>query len=312
MISGSTYAPSYIAFQDGYCPEEFNHTGSNYTVYHKNIGAKKSLSFRDIQHSKAVAFANWNGINQIAGGFPSGEGVPGGSDMPSLQRQTVLDLKEKEVRLAMTIVLNGWDRLLVSGNSASNALEFDGIENYAANVGMTFHNNAGQPSATGSFSAITFDRFLSEACAKPTHVLGHPQAIQEMLSGYFSLGFQGSQVVNFSDGGRIVPGFNFAGFVNTGVGRLAVIADNNFSRTDVGGGTFISRLYPMRFTHDGVPLVYKSVQIPLSYVDLSPGCTAISFEVWAATALIIKGGCSQGKFQSIFTGRIVSTCSTIG
>ncbi len=308
MISGSTYAPSYIAFADGYCPEEFAQTGSNFTVYHKNIGAKKNLSYRDIMHSMAVAITNWHGINQIVGGFPSGEGVPGGSDMPTFQREVVLGVKEKSVRLAVTLVLNGWDRLLVKGNSASNPYEFDGIENYDTNMGVSFHSY----STTGTFSAAEFDRVLAEGCAKPTHVLGHPQAIQEMLSGYFQLGFAGSQVVNFSEGGQIVPGFNFAGFVNTGVGRLAVIADNNFTRTNAGGGFFLSNLYAMRFTHDGEPLVYKSVQVPLSYVDLNPGCTAISFQVWAATALIIKAACAQTKAQFKFTGRITTTCNTIG
>jgi len=263
-------------------------------------------------HSTAVASANWHGINTLIGGFPAGEGMPGGADFATFQREVVLGVKEKEVRLAMTLVMNGWDRLLVDGDTATNALEFDGLEQYATNMSCTFHTNTGLASATGSFSAITFDRFLSESCAKPTMIFGHPQAIQEMLSAYFQLGYQGSQVVNFADGGRITPGFNFAGFVNTGVGRLAVVADNNFTRTDVGGGTFLANLWPLRMTHNGEPLVYKSVQVPLSLNDLVPGCTAISFEVWAATALIIKACCAQGKFQSLFTGIIATTCSTIG
>src|SRR3990167_4407848 len=204
---------SYIAFADGECPEEYEHDGDNTTINIKNIGAKKTLSVRDIKHSTAVAAANWHGINRLVGGFPTGEGLPGGSDLATFQAEVVASVKEKEVRTGMTLVMNGWDRLLVQGDTNTNALEFDGIEDYATNVGCTFHTN--DNSASGTFSAITFDRFLSESCAKPTHVLGHPQAVQEMLSAYFQLGFQGSQVIQFGDGNRITPGFNFAGFVNT-------------------------------------------------------------------------------------------------
>jgi hypothetical protein len=305
-----TSGSSYIAFQDGYCPEEYTHNGSNSTVNIKNIGAKKNLSVRDIRHSAAVAGANWNGINTLVGGFPSGEGLPGGSDMATFQREVVRNLKEKEVRLAMTLVLNGWDRLLVQGDSNGNSLEFDGFETYATNMSCTFHTN--DNSASGTFSAISFDRFLSESCAKPTTLFGHPQAIQEMLSAYFSLGFQGSQVVNFSDGNRITPGYNFAGFVNTGVGRLAVVADNNFRRNASGATTFQADIWAMRMTHNGEPLVYKLTQIPFGLNDLTPGCTAISFQVWAATALVIKACCAQGKYTSQFSGRIASTCTAIG
>ena len=63
---------SQLSFQDGYCPEEYYHDGSNQTVYIKNIGAKKNLSIRDIMHSSAVAGMG-GGINQLVGGFPSGE-----------------------------------------------------------------------------------------------------------------------------------------------------------------------------------------------------------------------------------------------
>ena len=301
---------SYIAFADGECPEEYEHDGGNLTVTLKNIGAKKTLSIRDIMHSAAVAGANWHGINTLIGGFPAGEGVPGGADFATFQAEYVASVKEKEIRTAMTLVMNGWDRLLVLGDTNTNSLEFDGIELWEANNTCTIRGN--DNSASGTFSAIAFDRFLSESCAKPTHVLGHPQAVQEMLSAYFQLGYQGSQVVNFSSGDRITPGYNFAGFVNTGVGRLAVVADNNFTRTNIGGGAFQADLWPMRFTHNGEPLVYKLNQIPLSLNDLVPGCTAVSFQVWAATALIIKACCAQSQFTSQFTGRIVSTCTTIG
>jgi hypothetical protein len=305
-----TSGSAYIAFADGECPEEYTHDGANSTVTLKNLGAKKTLSIRDIMHSAAVAGANWHGINNLVGGFPSGEGLPGGANSATFQQEYVASVKEKEIRAAMTLVLNGWDRLLVLGDTNTNSLEFDGIEQWATNMSCTMHTN--DNTASGTFSGIAFDRFLSESCAKPTHILGHPQAIQEMMGAYFQLGYQGSQVVNFAEGSRITPGYNFSSFVNTGVGRLEVIADNNFTRANAGGGAFQADLWPMRFTHNGEPLVYILDQIPLSLNDLVPGCTAISFQVWAATALIIKACCAQGQFTSQFTGRVVSTCTTIG
>ena len=132
------------------------------------------------------------------------------------------------------------------------------------------------------------------------------------MSAYFQLGFQGSQVVNFDTGDRIVPGFNFAGFVNTGVGRPAVVADANFTRTAAGANLIQSSIFAMRMNHNGVPLVYKLTQIPLALKDLVPGCAAISFEIWAKTALIIKHCCAHGEYTGNFTGRIVTTCPVIG
>lgn len=302
---------SYIAFADGNCPEEYYHGGANSTVNIKNIGAKKSLSIRDIKHSAAIAAANWNGINTLIGPAASGEGLPGEAGVSTFQREVVRDVKEKEVRLAMTLVMNGEDRLLVQGDHVGNSLEFTGIEKWSTNYSCVMHTGSASE-ATGTFSAVNFDRFLSEGCAAPTHVFGHPKAIQEMMSAYFQLGFQGSQLVNFPSGDRIIPGFNFAGFVNTGIGRLTVVADVNFRRTDTGGGTFQADLWALRMVHNGAPLVYRRTQIPLSLTDLAPGCTAVSFEVWKATALIIKACCAQSKYTSIFSGRIVTTCTRIG
>ena len=306
-----TSGSNYLAFADGECPYEYSHDGSNTTVTLKNIGAKKSLSVRDIKHSMAVASANWNGINTLVGGLPGSEGLPGGSDLASFQRETVRSVKEKEVRLAMTLVMNGEDGLLVNGDHSDNSLEFTGIEKWATNYSCTMHTSSAT-AASGTFSAASFDQWLSESCAKPTHVFGHPSAIQEMLSAYFQLGFAGSQVVNFSDGGRITPGFNFAGFVNTGVGRLTVVADSHFRKTASGATSFQADLWALRMTHNGEPLVYRKTQIPLSLTDLAPGCTAVSFEVWKATALIIKACCAQGKYTALFTGRLVTTCTQLG
>lgn len=302
-----TSGSSYISFADGSCPEEYTHDGANTTVTLKYIGAKKSLSDSDIMHSQAVAAASWNGINAVMGGAPAGEGSPGGYDMATFQREVVADVKEKEIRLATTLVMNGWDNLLVTGDSSSNSLEFDGLETIVTS-GNGAHVNT---DVSGTFSASTFDRYLSEGCARPTHIFGHPAAIQEMQSGYFQLGYQGSQVVNYANGDRVTPGFNFAAMVNTGVGRLGLVADSNFTRTDLGS-SFQSNLFPLRMTHNGEPLVYKRTQIPLGYKDLAPGCTSVSFEVVAKTALIVKHKCAHGRYGAAFTGTIATTCPTIG
>jgi hypothetical protein len=100
--------------------------------------------------------------------------------------------------------------------------------------------------------------------------------------------------------------------VNTAVGRLTVVSDTNFTRTDLGNGDFLSNIYALRMTHNGEPLVYRATQIPLALVDLVPGCSSISFEIWAKTALIVKMCCAQGVYQSIFEGRSVSTCTVLG
>jgi hypothetical protein len=308
FVSGTTY----LFFADGACPEEYTHAGANTTINTKLLGAKKSLSEREIQHSVAVAASNWHGINRLVGGFPAGQGMPGGADQGTFQAEQIAGLKEKEVRTSMTLVINGWDKYLVVGDAGSNSLEFDGIENYFDNVGSCTLGSSNDNTGSGTFAAIGFDRFLAESCAKASHVFGHPAAVQEMLSAYFQLGFQGSQLINFQSGDRMIPGFNFAGFVNTGVGRLQVVADSNFSRTNIDGGAFSATLWAMRLSHNGEPLVYKLTNIPLVYRDLTPGCTAIQFEIWASTALVIKGCCAQAAYTSQFTGRITTTCTSIG
>jgi len=302
-----TSGSAYLSFADYACPEPYEHDGDNVTITLKNIGAYKALGISDIMHSQAVASANWNGINNLVGPFPGGQGFPGGEDMGTFQRKAVADLKAKEMQLGSTLVLNGWDRLLVLGNAGSNALEFSGLETLIS--GSCAH--AYTVPASGTFSAITFDRFLSEACAAPTVAMGHPQAIQEMMSAYFQLGYQGSQVVNHSNGSRLIPGYNFASAVNTGRGQLPVVADTNFTRTDAGGA-FRSNIYPLRMTHNGEDLIYRITQIPLSFKDLAPGCTSIQFMLWAKTALVVKACCAQGVFTSMFTGRVISSCPRVG
>jgi hypothetical protein len=305
-----TSGSNYIAFADGVCPEEYYHDGDNAYVNLKNIGAKKSLGISDIMQSAAVAAANWNGINELVGGDASGEGVPGAFNAGTFARERVADLKEKEVRLGMTLVMNGWDRLLVEGDATTRPLEFDGIENYFANRSCTAHTNSN--TASGTFSAASFDRFLTESCAKPTALFGNPQVMQELLAAYFQLGAAGSQVINYNDGNRITPGFNFASFVNTAIGRLEIVADSNFNLLNAGGGAIQGAIYALRMSHNGEPLVYKITQIPLALKDLTPGCTEIAFEIWAKTALVIKHCCAHGVYTTQVTGRIASTCPVIG
>lgn len=308
-----TSGSAYIAFADGACPEEYYHDGDNTTLNLKNIGAKKSLTISDIIHSMAVVQGG-AGIRALNGPWGGSAGMPGGSDANTMGLETIASLKEKEVKLGMTLVLNGEDRLLAVGNASARPLEFSGIETQVVSGNGAHTNSVSGQDASGTFSAGNFDAFLAEGCAKPTHIFGHPQAIQGMMSAYFQLGFQGSQLVNFNGGERIIPGFNFAGFVQTGIGRLQVVADNNFTKTASGSNSFQSKLYPLRMNHNGVPLVYRATQIPLSLVDLAPGCTAISFEIWKKTALVIKAMCAQSVYTfGGFSGRgNITTCTAIG
>ena len=310
-----TSGSSYISFADGACPEAFYHDGDNTTISLKNIGAYKSLTISDILHSAAVSSMSVGpqgvGINRLIGGFSFSEGMPGGNDQGTFIAEAVADLKAKEMVLAGTLVLNGWDKLLVSGNANSNALEFSGLETLVTTANGAHGNDITGQNASGTFAGATFDHYLAEGCAKPTVLAGHPQAIQELMSAYFTLGFQGSQIIYNNDGNRLVPGYNFAGEVNTAIGPLKVIADRNFTKSAAGANSFVSNIYALRLVHNGEPLVYKSTQIPFSFRDLVPGCTAISFEVWAKTGLIVKAMCAQGIYRNVWTGRSVSTCPTI-
>jgi len=307
-----TSGSSYISFADGACPEYFFHDGDNQTINLKNIGAYKSLTISDLMHSAAVSAMSIGlqgvGINRLVGGFGFGEGSPGADGQGSFLQEAVSDLKAKEMVLAGTLVLNGWDKLIVNGSAVANSLEFSGIETLVA-TGTGAHGNP-LSDQSGTFTGIGFDRWLSEGCATPTTLFGHTQAVQELMSAYFTLGFQGSQVIYSNDGNRLVPGYNFAGEVNTARGAMKVVADRNFTKSG-SGASFTSSIYALRMNHNGMPLVYKSTQIPLAFKDLVPGCTAIQFQIWAKTALIIKALCAQGRYIHEFTGRSVTTCPTI-
>lgn len=302
-----TSGSAYVSFADGVCPEEFSHSGANTTVTLKNQGAKKSLGISDIMHSMGVAALPMGGINNLLGPVVSHEGLPGFNNVDAATVGRIVDMKAEEIVLATILVINGIDRLLAGGSATGNSLEFDGIETWLS-TGSACHVPA---SSTGSFTALAYDRFLSESTVRPTVIFGHPTALQELQSGYYQLGFQQSQQVVFTDGNRVVPGYSFASSVNTAMGTLALVADLNFARTNTGGSTFKSTLYSLRMSHNGVPLVYQRVQIPLSYRDLNPGCTAISFQLWQKGALIIKHSCAHSAAPYLFSGRIVTTSPLI-
>lgn len=304
-----TSGSAYVSFADGTCPEEYSHGGSNTTVTLKTQGAKRSLGISDIMHSQFVASLPMGGINNMTAPVSNFQGLPGG-DYQGLDQVTVgriQNMKAQEIVLAMILVLNGIDRLIVKGNKTSNSLEFDGIETYLA-TGTACHVPA---TTTGSFSALNFDRFLAEGTVRPTVLMGHPTALQELQAGYFALGFQQSQQITFNDGNRVVPGYSFASSVNTAVGTLSMVADLNFTRTNTGGSTFQSTIFALRLSHNGQALVYNRIQIPLSYRELAWGCSAISFSVWAKQALIVKHACAHSAFPAIFSGRIVTTSTLI-
>lgn len=303
-----TSGVTYVSFADGTCPEEFAHSGSNTTVTLKAQGAKKSLGISDIMHSQFVASLPMGGINNMLGAITGAEGLPGSQGVDAATLGRIADMKAQEILLATILVLNGQDRLLALGNSAGNSLEYDGIERYLR-TGTACHEPA---STTGSFTALAYDRFLAESTVRPTTIFGHPTGLQELQAGYYSLGFQQSQQIVFTDNNRVVPGYSFASSVNTAMGTLSLVADLNFTRSNTGNSTFGTRLFSLRTSHNGVPLVYRRSQIPLQYKDLNPGCTAISFMVWEKSALIIKHACAHGASSWLFSGRIVTTSPLVG
>jgi len=301
----------YIAFADGECPEEYEETGTYRHVTLKNLGVKKSLTLSDIKHSVAISGAG--GIAALLGAFPASEREPGGFDLATFQREQVAGIREKEIRKGMSLTLDAWDWILVNGALGTDPLEFDGITTIVTALNGA-HCNTACP--TGTFSVSDFDRFISEGCAKPTHIFGHTQALQELSAAYFQLGFGGSQVIQIpGPEPRVTPGYGFTDRVNTQVGPLQLVGDWNFDRTAQAGdcgGVFTSVLYPLRMVHNGEPLIYRITQMPLAYKELTPGCTAIAFQIWVKTALVIKALCAQACYQASFTGNITSTCTRIG
>lgn len=297
----------FIAFEPGGCPEEFTHSGDNRTEVKRHIGAMKTLSESDITHSVASIAAGY-GMRQLIGPF-NDQGSPGERDVPTMLRAQITDLKDKEARLASILVLNGWDQLLVDGDNGANAEEFDGIVNQITAANGARCNGICTGSLTGTFDVSEFDMFLAAGCAKPQAIIGHPTALAAISLAYFGVG---SQTVFFDRNENIVPGLHFSGEIVTGIGPVSLIADSRFPRVDNADcATFQATVYPVRLTHNGEPLIYKATQIPLSYKELPPGCTALSFEIWAVTALVVKAMCAQACYTGDFSGLIDDGCTYI-
>jgi len=289
------------AFTPGECPEGMVHdTDDNFSVTKRHFGVKKSLTESDIRHSMA-AIAGGVGVSALVGGF-NDQGLPGELDAASLLRGSVASLYEKELRLAMILVLNCWDDLLVNGDNGDNPLEFDGITNLitAAAGARTCASFM-----SGTYAAAAFDQWMAAGCSHPQAILGHPSALQAIAQGYWGLG---GQTIVGSDNSAIVAGLTFASAIQASFGKVALIGDSRFPRADLGGGLFRSLIYPVRLTHNGEPLIYKATQIPLSAKDLTPGCTARSFEIWAVSALVIRGMCAQAVCELTFEGLIDDSC----
>ena len=291
------------AFPAGECPEDQVHHSTNRSVNLKHFGVRKSLTESDIIDS-AASIAAGHGIGRILGGFNE-QGLPGELDTATLMQASIGSVREKELRLAMILTLNCWDDLLVNGDAGDNPDEFSGIMDL-----VTAANGARACPTfmTGTFSVANFDRFLAAGCAHPQALLGHPAALQEIAAGYLSLGYQ---VIAYGDNANVTPGVHFSNQIMTGLGPIALIGDTRFPRLDLGGGQFRTIVYPVRLTHNGEPLIYKRTQIPLAAKDLAPGCSAVSFEVWAVSALVVKAMCAQALCEQTFSGIIDDGCSYV-
>lgn len=304
-----TGGANYIAFENGGCPESYTANSVNRTVAKRHIGAKKTLSQSDIVHSMASIAAGY-GINNLIGPVPFNEGA-GGDGPASFLRANIADAKEKEIRRMMTLVLNGWDELLVKGDNGANSEEFSGIETLITS-GNGSRINYDKSAYTGTFSVARFDEWLAAGCARPTHIMGHPTAIQALKLAYWSLGANASAPQLMTNGNAaVVAGASFANQIQTSVGSLTLVPDARFTRTDHADGTFSTSLYAVRMVHNGEPLVYKATQIPLNFKDLVPGCSAISFMVWSVTALVVKHACAHGQYRARFNGLAAGDLCTL-
>jgi hypothetical protein len=142
-------------------------------------------------------------------------------------------------------------------------------------------------------------------------------ALRSIKLGYLQLGAASTQgpimqVLITKDGNQIVPGFVMADMIDTSVGRLTLVPDFRFTALQVQPDRIHSTVYPLRVYHNGEPIVYKSTQTPLSFKDLAPGCTAISFMVYAVTALTIKHMCAHKAYTANWPGVIGPCCDIVG
>lgn len=291
-------------FAKGGCPDRITASGANQSQTRMFLGAQQTLSFEDIMHSAAVAAINGLGISRLM------THTVGGPDVVDVVR----DAKAKEIRKQEILVMNNWDLALVKGDSSVNSLAFDGMETQVT----TANGARGNTDTTGTFDIEDFDNFLNAGCARPTHIFGHPKALEAVKKGYLSLGATAGsapvqQVVltRGADGG-VVPGMVLADEVYTSIGRVILVPDFRFTATQTDAHHFHSTLYCIRVRHGGEDIVYKSTQTPLVFKDLTPGCTAISFMVYTSTCLVIKHMCAQALYQARFSGTVGTGCDIVG
>lgn len=285
-------------FLKGGCPDTHTRSGTNQTITRMYLGDQATLTYEDIKHSMAVAGMQGLGISAIS---------------TQNRRVAIADAKAKEMLTMEINTVNNWDKALVKGNATTNPLEFDGIETWVTSANGARIN----ADPTGQFDVEEFDQFLAAGCARPTHVFGHPMALRAIKYAYMSLGATGGtapimQVVLNKDGSQMIPGYNLADQIDTSVGRITLVPDFRFTATQVQPDRFHTSVYALRLYHNGEPIVYKSSQTPLSFKDLAPGCTAISFEIYAVTALVIKHMCAQALYQGNFAGVVGTGCDIVG
>lgn len=298
---------AYIGFTAGECPDFIcDTTGTPSTVDKKHIGKMQSLTESDIKHSIASIAAGY-GVRELIG-------PPNTNGTPSLVRAGITSLMDKEIKKLNILVLNALDFLNVKGDAVTRTTEFSGFENYITSANGA-RVNVLQPAYSGTFSATRFDEWIAAACARPTHVFGHNTAIQALKLGYWGLGANSgpAQVLNFNGPGtNIVPGLTFADTLQTAIGNLTLVSNSRFTRTEhAATGEFSGDLFTVRMAHNGEPLIYRATQIPLSYKELAPGCSAVSFMVWTVTALIVKFMCAQGRYTARFQGKVGDGCSYV-
>jgi len=292
-------------FLKGGCPDQITASGENLSKTRMYIGAQQTLSYEDIMHSAAVAAIRGLGISRIM------THTVGGPDVIDVIR----DSKAKEIKKMEILTINNWDLGLVKGDSSVNTLAFDGIETQVTAAAGARANG----DSTGSFDVEEFDNFLVLGCARPTHIFGHPKALEGIKKGYMALGAVGGAfpvqqiVLSRSADGGVIPGMVLADEIYTSVGKITLVPDFRFTATQVADHAFVSSVYALRVYHGGEAIVYKSTQTPLSFKDLAPGCTAISFMTYAVTCLVIKHMCAQAVWTSQFAGRVSDTgCTVVG
>lgn len=302
-----TGGQNFVAFENGGCPEDYTANTVNRTTSKKHLGAKKSLSESDLRHSIASIAAGY-GVNMLVGPTSFNE-QPG-----TFMRQAIANVKEKEIRRMMTLTMNGWDELLVKGSVSDNSEEFDGLETLVTTGNGARGNFAvGGGTYSGTFNVARFDEWLAAGCAKPDTIFGHPTTLQALKLAYWGMGANSgpAQIITNGTNQALTAGLNFANTIMTSVGPIRLVADSRFTRTDLNNGTFSANLYAMRMAHNGEPLVYKATQIPLNFKDLVPGCTAISFMVWAVSALVVKHMCAHGVYRATFSGLVQDGCNFV-